>query len=67
MCGGVIYESLVLGLAVEGINIPNTLVQWGIEYNMLHMDIGSVQIRTQRREKRIATTFRGGSERFERV
>src|SRR5512138_361137 len=59
MCGGVIYESLVQSLAVEGINLPMSVVQRGIEYNMLHMDVGSVQIRTPRREKRIATTFRG--------
>ena len=59
MCGGVIYESVVQSLAVEGINLPATIVQRGIERNMLHMDIGSVQIQTPRHEKRIATTFRG--------
>ena len=59
MCGGVIYESLVQSLAVEGINLPPTVVQRGIEHNTLHLDIGSVQIQTPRREKRIATTFRG--------
>jgi len=59
MCGGVIYESLVQSLAVEGITLPTTVVQRGIEHNMLHMDIGNVLIRTPRNEKRIATTFRG--------
>jgi len=59
MCGGVIYESLVQSLAVEGINLPTTVVQRGIEHNMLHMDIGNALIRTPRHEKRIATTFRG--------
>ncbi|MGE5250374.1 MAG: cyclic nucleotide-binding domain-containing protein [Bacteroidota bacterium] len=59
MCGGVIYESLVQSLAVDGINLPETVVQRGIEFNMLHLDMGSVRIRTSRREKRIATTFRG--------
>jgi len=63
MCGGVIYESLVQSLAVEGINLPTTVVQRGIEYNMLHLDIGSVQIQTPRHEKRIATTFRGAGPR----
>jgi flavin-dependent dehydrogenase len=63
MCGGVIYESLVQNLAVEGINLPSTVVQRGIEYNQLHLDIGSVQIRTPRREKRIATTYRGAGPR----
>jgi len=63
MCGGVIYESLVQSLAVDGINLPTTVVQRGIEYNMLHLDIGSVQIQTPRHEKRIATTFRGAGPR----
>ena len=59
MCGGVIYESLVQSLALEGINLPTSVVQRGIEHNMLHMDIGDALIRTPRQEKRIATTFRG--------
>ena len=59
MCGGVIYESLVQSLAVEGINLPATVVQRGIEFNMLHLDVGSAQIQTPHHEKRIATTFRG--------
>ncbi|HEY5730794.1 MAG TPA: cyclic nucleotide-binding domain-containing protein [Anaerolineales bacterium] len=59
MCGGVLYESLVQSLAVDGINLPETVVQRGIEFNMLHLDVGSVRIQTPRREKRIATTFRG--------
>lgn len=63
MCGGVIYESLVQSLAVEGINLPTTVVQRGIEYNKLHMDIGSAQIQTPRQEKRIATTYRGSGPR----
>ena len=63
MCGGVIYESLVQSLAVEGINLPTCVVQRGIEHNMLHMDIGSVHIQTPRHEKRIATTFRSAGPR----
>ena len=59
MCGGVLYESLVQSLAVEGINLPETVVRRGVEHNMLHLDIGSVCIQTPRHEKRIATTFRG--------
>jgi hypothetical protein len=59
MCGGVLYESLVQSLAVEGINLPATVVQRGIDYNMLHMGIGSVKIQTPSQEKRIATIFRG--------
>ena len=63
MCGGVLYESLVQSLAVEGINLPPTVVQRGIDSNMLHLDIGSTQIQTPRHEKRIATTFRGAGPR----
>ena len=59
MCGGVIYESLVQSLAVEGINLPPAVVQRGIEFNMLHLDVGDALIQTPRHEKRIATTFRG--------
>src|SRR5512134_2664827 len=58
MCGGVIYQSLVQSLAVEGINLPTSVVQRGIEFNMLHLDVGNALIQTPRREKRIATTFR---------
>ena len=59
MCGGVLYESLVQSLAVDGIKLPETVVRRGVEHNMLHLDIGSVCIQTPRHEKRIATTFRG--------
>jgi flavin-dependent dehydrogenase len=59
MCGGVLYESLVQSLAVEGINLPTTVVQRGMEYNMLHLDSGSALIQTPQHEKRIAATFRG--------
>ena len=59
MCGGVLYESLVQSLAVEGINLPTTVVQRGMEYNMLHLDSGNALIQTPQQEKRIAATFRG--------
>ena len=59
MCGGVIHESLVQSLAAEGINLPTTVVQRGLDSNILHMDVGSIRIETPRQEKRIATTFRG--------
>lgn len=62
-CGGVVYESLVQSLAVEGIDLPTSVVQRGIEFNMLHLDVGSTQIQTPRQEKRIATLFRGGGPR----
>jgi flavin-dependent dehydrogenase len=59
MCAGVISESLVQALAAEGINLPTTVVQRGIDSYVLHMDVGSVRIESLRREKRIAATFRG--------
>ena len=59
MCGGVMYESLVQSLAVDGINLPGSVVQRGIGSNVVHLVSGSVRIQTPRREKRIATTYRG--------
>ena len=44
MCGGIISESLVQNLAAEGINLPTTIVQRGINAYMLHTDVGSVRI-----------------------
>ena len=42
MCGGIISESLVQNLATEGINLPTSVVQRGIDSYNLHMDVGSV-------------------------
>jgi len=41
-CGGVVSESLVQLLATEGINLPPTVVQRGIESYVLHTDVGQV-------------------------
>ena len=59
MCAGVLHESLVQSLATEGINLPTSVVQRGLDSNTLHMDVGSIRMKTPRQEKRIATTFRG--------
>ncbi len=59
MCGGIVSESMVQLLATEGIELPSTLVQRGIDSYVLHMDVGSVRIDTPRREKRIAAVHRG--------
>lgn len=59
MCGGIISESLVQLLAVEGIDLPDTVVRRGIDSYMLHLDIGSVRIETPLHEKRIGGVFRG--------
>ncbi len=63
MCGGIISESLVQMLAAEGINLPTTVVQRGIDSYMLHTDVGSVRIDTPLHEKRIAAIHRGTGPR----
>ncbi|MFQ5947138.1 MAG: hypothetical protein ACE5NC_12970, partial [Anaerolineae bacterium] len=61
MCGGIVSESLVQALAVEGINLPPAVVQRGID--VLHTGDGTVKIDTPLREKRIAAVHRGGGPR----
>jgi flavin-dependent dehydrogenase len=63
MCGGIVSESLVQNLATEGINLPPTVVQRGIDSYMLHMDVGSVRIETPLQEKRIGAVYRGPGPR----
>lgn len=59
MCGGIISESLVQILATDGINLPPTIVQRGIDSYVLHTDVGSVKIKTPLDEKRIGAVHRG--------
>ena len=59
MCGGIISESLVQILAAEGINLPPSVIQRGIDSYVLHMDVGSVRIETPTHEKRIGAMHRG--------
>ncbi len=59
-CGGVISELLVQTLAVEGINLPDSVVRKGINSYKLHTDHGEVHIATPDFEKTIATVYRGG-------
>ena len=63
MCGGIISESLVQMLAAEGLILPPTVVQRGIDSYTLHMDVGSVRINTPVQEKRIAAISRGPGPR----
>ncbi len=63
MCGGIISESLVQALATEGINLPSTVVERGIDSYMLHMNEGSVRIATPLQEQRIAAVHRGAGPR----
>lgn len=63
MCGGIISESLVQLLATEGVNLPASVVQRGIDAYVLHMDVGTVRIEPTHREKRIAAVHRGAGPR----
>ena len=63
MCGGIVSESLVQALAVEGIELPAAVVQRGIDSYVLHTDAQSVRIETPLHEKRIAAVHRGGGPR----
>lgn len=63
MGGGVISESLVQTLAVQGINLAPTLVQQGIESYVLHMSEGSARLDPAMHEARIAALFRGAGPR----
>ena len=63
MCGGIVSERLVQALAVEGIDLPPTVVQRGIDSYVLHTEERSVRIDTPLHEKRIAALHRGGGPR----
>lgn len=63
MCGGIISESLVQMLAAEGIDLPPSVIQRGIDSYVLHMDVGSVRIDTPLHEKRIGAVYRGPGPR----
>jgi flavin-dependent dehydrogenase len=63
MCGGIISETLVQNLAAEGINLPPSVVQRGIDSYHLHMDVGDVLIDTPLQEKRIGAVYRGPGPR----
>jgi len=59
-CGGVISELLVQTLALEGINLPDSVVQRGINAYQLYTNYGTASIATPAHEKTIATVYRGG-------
>lgn len=63
MCAGIVSETLVQMLAAEGINLPGSVVQRGIDSYILHTDVGSVRIDTPLNEKRIASVYRGAGPR----
>jgi len=59
-CGGIISELLVQTLAIEGINLPDSVIRKGINSYVLHTNRGDVNIDTPQLEKTIATVYRGG-------
>lgn len=59
MCAGILSESLIQMLAVDGINLPPTVVQRGMDTYMLHTNVGDIHLETPNLEKRIGTVFRG--------
>jgi flavin-dependent dehydrogenase len=63
MCGGIISETLVQNLALEGLNLPSRVVQRGIDSYVLHMDVGSARLETPLQEMRIGAVTRGPGPR----
>ncbi len=62
-CGGIVSESLVQILATEGIVLPRSVVQRGVESYVVHMDVGDVSIESPVHEQRIAALYRGNGPR----
>jgi len=63
MCAGVISESLVQTLSVEGIILPPAVVQRGIDSYVMHTEAENATIHTPLDEMRIATVYRGRGPR----
>lgn len=63
MCGGIISEDLVQMLALEGIDLPASVVRGGIDAYELHTPLRRVRIATPTGEARIAAVHRGGGPR----
>ncbi len=63
MCGGIVSETLVQNLAVDGVVLSSDVVQRGIDAYVLHTDVGSVRIATPNSEVRIGAVHRGGGPR----
>jgi len=59
MCAGIISESLVQNLAVEGINLPPTVIQRGMDSYVVHTPTGFTRLETPQLERRIGVVFRG--------
>lgn len=62
-CGGIVSESLVQILSAEGLVLPESVVQRGVESYVVHMDVGDVAIESPVHEQRIAALYRGNGPR----
>ncbi|HEX9043660.1 MAG TPA: hypothetical protein VF802_01420 [Candidatus Limnocylindrales bacterium] len=63
MCGGIVSETLVQNLAVDGVFLASDTVQRGIDSYQLHTDVGSVRIAVPNDEMRIGAVHRGAGPR----
>ncbi len=59
MCAGIVSESLIQALAVDGINLPAEVIQRGMDSYVLHTDVGQARLETNGHERRIGAIFRG--------
>ncbi len=59
MCGGVISESLVQALLLEGIELPPEVVQRGLDSFKFYSEQETVSLHAPAHEMRIATIYRG--------
>ena len=58
-CGGIISETLVQELAMDGLVIPSEIIQRGINTYTMHTEQGTRVIHALSHEQRIASVFRG--------
>ncbi len=63
MCAGVISESLIQALSIEGIELPPDVVQRGINSFVLHTSSDMATMYAPFNEMRIAAVYRGGGPR----
>jgi len=63
MCAGVISESLIQALSIEGIELPPDVVQRGVNSFVLHTNSDTAIMHAPFNEMRIATVYRGGGPR----
>jgi CRP-like cAMP-binding protein/flavin-dependent dehydrogenase len=63
MCAGVISESLIQALSIEGIELPPDVVQRGVNSFVLHTSSDTAVMHAPFKEMRIATVYRGGGPR----